>query len=60
MFQSVGDYAKAQEYFSRVLGITKEIGDKKMEALAYGNLGTAFNPLVNMPRLTNISREHLA
>ena len=40
--QPIHEYAKAEECFSRVLGITKEIGDKKMEALAYRNLGTVF------------------
>ena len=42
MFQSVGQYNKAEEYLHKALVISKEIGDKKGEASAYGNLGTVF------------------
>lgn len=42
MFQSVGDYTRAKENFSKVIVIRKEIGDKKWEASSYGNLGDVF------------------
>ena len=42
VFQSVGQYAKAEEYLQKALVISKEIGDKQGEASHYGNLGTVF------------------
>ena len=42
MFQSVGQYTKAEEYLHKALVISKEIGEKKGEAFVYGNLGTLF------------------
>ena len=42
VFQSVGQYAKAEEYLQKALVISKEIGDKQGEASDYGNLGTVF------------------
>ena len=40
MFQSVGQYTKAEEYLQKALTIKEEIGDKSGEATCYGNLGT--------------------
>ena len=45
VFQSVGEYAKAQEYLMRALSMTIEISDKSGEASAYGNLGILFQSL---------------
>ena len=45
VFQSVGQYTKAEEYLQKALVIRKEIGDKKGEASAYGNLGTVFQSI---------------
>ena len=45
MFQSVGDYDRAREYFEKALAIRVEIGDKEGEASSYGNLGTVFKSL---------------
>ena len=42
VFQSVGQYTKAEEYLQKALVIRKEIGDKEGEAADYGNLGTVF------------------
>ena len=42
VFQSVGQYTKAEEYLWKALVIRKEIGDKQGEASDYGNLGTVF------------------
>ena len=42
VFQSVGQYTKAEEYLQKALVIRKEISDKNGEATDYGNLGTVF------------------
>ena len=42
MFQSLGEYVKAEQYLQKGIGITKEIGDKQGEASSYGNLGAVF------------------
>ena len=42
MFQSVGEYAKAEEYLHKALTIKTEIGDRDGEATCYGNLGELF------------------
>ena len=47
MFQSLGNYTKAQEYHEKALAIRLEIGDRKGEAAQYGNLGTVFQSLGN-------------
>ena len=43
VFQSVGQYTKAEEYSQKALVILKEIGDEQGEASAYGNLATVFH-----------------
>ena len=40
VFQSVGQYTKAEKYLQKALSINEEIGDKSGEATCYGNLGT--------------------
>ena len=42
VFQSLGEYVKAEEYSQKSFKITKEIGDKCWEAKSYGNLGNVF------------------
>ena len=42
MFQSVGEYAKAEEYLQKALTIKTEIGDKDGEASCYIGLGNVF------------------
>ena len=42
MFQSVGEYAKAEEYLHKALTIMTEISDRNKEASCYGNLGALF------------------
>ena len=39
MFQPLGEYIKAEEYFQKALQIKREIGDKHGEAACYGSLG---------------------
>ena len=43
VFQSVGEYAKAEEYLHKALTINTEIGDRNGEAICYGNLGNVFH-----------------
>ena len=42
MFQSVGEYAKAEKYLQKAFIIDTEIGDRHGEAACYINLGTVF------------------
>ena len=42
MFQSVGEYAKTEEYLHKALTIKTEIGDRNGEASCYVNLGNVF------------------
>ncbi|CAH3162003.1 unnamed protein product [Pocillopora meandrina] len=45
MFESLGQYDKAEEYLQKALVIKTEIGDRGGEASCYGNLGTVFESL---------------
>ena len=45
MFQSLGEYVKAEEYLQNAIQIKREIGDKDGEAACYGNLGKVFQSL---------------
>ena len=45
MFESLGEYVKAKEYFEKALAIKIQIGDKQGEATSYGNLGAVFQSL---------------
>ena len=45
MFSSLGKYSKANDYFQKALAVSKETGDKRGEAGAYGNLGTVFQSI---------------
>ena len=42
MFQSVGEYAKPEEYLQKALTINTEIGHRNGEASWYVNLGNVF------------------
>ena len=42
MFESVGEYAKAEEYVHKALIISTEIGDREEEATCFINLGALF------------------
>ena len=55
VFQSLGNYDKAQEYYKKALVIKLEIGDRKGEAVVSGNLGTVFQSIGNYG--ARISRE---
>ena len=61
MFQSVGEYAKAEEYLHKALTIDTEIGDRTRRSVM---LRTKPRKCVsicrrNMPRLKNIFIKHL-
>ena len=45
MFGSLGQYDKAEECLQKALIITAEIGDKKGEAICYGNQGVLLQSL---------------
>ena len=45
VYQSLGEYGKAQTYLENALVIRKEIGDKRGEATCYGNLGRVYQLL---------------
>ena len=45
MFESLGEYIKAKEYFEKALAIKIQIGDKQGEATLYGSLGAVFQAL---------------
>jgi len=45
LFQELGKYAEAEEYYKKSLEIRKEIGDKQVEAADYGKLGTVLQCL---------------
>ncbi|XP_066030021.1 G-protein-signaling modulator 1-like [Pocillopora verrucosa] len=45
LFESLGQYDKAEEYLQRALVIKTEIGDRNGKATCYGNLGTVFHSL---------------
>ena len=47
MFQSLSNYAEAQEYHKKALAIRLQIGDRKGQSAEYGNLGTVFRVLGN-------------
>ena len=42
VFESIGEYDKAKQYFKKGLVISKEIGDRAGEAADYFNLGALF------------------
>ena len=60
MYQSVGEYDKANEYLERALAIRIEIGDRKGEAADYGNLGTMFQSLGEFDRAKEYIQKALA
>ena len=45
MFQFLGEYQKAKEYYEKALAIAIEIGDRNGEGTRYGNLGVVFQSL---------------
>ena len=45
VFNSLGEYAMAKEYYEKALAISTEIGDRAGEGRCYGNLGNVFHSL---------------
>ena len=54
MFQSFGEYVKAEEYLQKALQIKREIGDKSGESKCYVNLGNVFGSLGKLVKAENI------
>ena len=42
VYQSLGEYRKAETYHNDAIVILKEIGDKQGEAACYGDLGSVY------------------
>ena len=45
VYESLGEYGKAEEYQRKALAKAKEIGAKQREAACYGNLGVVYQSL---------------
>ena len=60
MYQSLGEYGKAEENQRKALVITKEIGDKEGEATCYGNLGTVHHSLGEYGKAEEYQRKHFS
>ena len=45
VYQSLGEYGKAETYHKKAIVIAKEIGNKQGEAACYGNLGSVYQSL---------------
>ena len=56
VYQSLGDYQKAIEYYKKHLKIAQEIGDRSGEGGAYGNLCNAYHSLGDYQKATEYSK----
>ena len=45
VFDSLGEYVKAKEYYEKALAMSMEMGDRAAERTCYGNLGNVFRSL---------------
>ena len=54
-----GEFTKAIEYHKRYLSITKELGDKEDERIAYSSLGLAFHKLGDFKKALHYHDLHL-
>ena len=59
VYQSLGQYGKAEEYQKKALVIRKEIGDREGEATCYGNLGTVYQSLGQYGKAEEYQRKAL-
>ena len=55
----MGDYRKAIEYYEKHLKITIEVGDRRGEGRAYGNLGNAHDSLGDYQKAIEYHEKHL-
>ena len=60
MFQSLGNYKKAQEHHEKALSIRKQIGDRAGEAKDYKNLGIVFQSRGNYDKAQEYYKKALA
>jgi len=56
VYQSMGDYAKAIEYHTQLLGIAKEVGDRSGEGGRTGASATRMGRWGTMPRPSSTTR----
>ena len=56
MFQFLGEYQKAKEYYEKAIAIAIEM-EKEQDT---GTSELCFNPLANIRRPKNITRKHLS
>ena len=59
VYQSFGEYRKAEEYQRKALAITKQIAHKKGEAACYGNLGGVYESIGKYGKAEEYQRKAL-
>lgn len=59
MYQTQGNFSQAVEYYLKDLAIARDIGDRRGEAHALGNIATAYASLKNFPKATEYGQQHL-
>ena len=60
MLQKLGKYQDATEHHENALAISREIGDRKLEADVYGNLGIVFQKLGDYEKAREYQEKALA
>ena len=58
-YYSLGDFRKSIEYHERHLKISKEVGDRAGESIAYCNLGIAYRNLKYFQKAIAYHEQHL-
>ncbi|CAH3184240.1 unnamed protein product [Porites lobata] len=58
-YHNLGDFRKAIEYHERHLRISKEVGDRAGEGIAYCNLGNAYDSLGDFQKAIEYHERHL-
>ena len=60
-YDSIGQYSKAIEFFQQSLAISQEIGNRKGEAAALGNLGNTYQQVLGeSPKAIEFFQQSLA
>ncbi|MEE3718851.1 tetratricopeptide repeat protein [Tumidithrix elongata RA019] len=60
VYDNLGQYSKALEYYRQSLAIIKEIGDRYKEGLTLNNIGTIYDYLGQYPKALEIYQQALA
>ncbi|WP_396680131.1 tetratricopeptide repeat protein [Microcystis aeruginosa FACHB-524] len=60
VYDSLGEYQKASEFYQQSLAITREIGDRWGEAASYNNLGTVYDSLGEYEKAIEFHQQSLA